>query len=103
MRRLALPIAFLFAAGLPAGQIQFEDVAGKAGVDFTLRNAAAGRFHQIELMVAGVAAFDFDNDGCQDIYFVNGAAIPSLEKEGRKAPSFTTVCSGTIAISPSPM
>ncbi len=82
MRRLALPLAFFFAAGLAAGQIQFEDVAGRAGVDFTLRNAAAGRFHQIELMVAGVAAFDYNNDGCQDIYFVNGAAIPSLEKEG---------------------
>jgi hypothetical protein len=32
-------------------------------------------------MVAGVALFDYDNDGLLDVYFVNGAAIPSLEKE----------------------
>jgi len=33
-------------------------------------------------MVAGVALFDYDNDGYLDVYVVNGAAIPSLEKEG---------------------
>ena len=85
MKRLALAFASLFsfaATALPAGQIQFEDIASDAGVNFTLRNSASGRFHQIELMVAGVAAFDYNNDGCQDIYFINGAAIPSLEKEG---------------------
>lgn len=31
-------------------------------------------------MIGGLAAFDFDNDGLLDLYFVNGAAIPSLEK-----------------------
>jgi hypothetical protein len=36
-------------------------------------------------MTGGVAAFDYNNDGCMDIYFVNGAALPSLEKSG---PSF---------------
>jgi enediyne biosynthesis protein E4 len=47
-----------------------------------LQNSASGRFHSIELMVAGVAAFDFNNDGCTDIYFTNGAAIPGLKKTG---------------------
>jgi hypothetical protein len=60
--------------------ITFEDVASRAGVDFVLRNAASGDKHQIEAMVSGVAVFDFDNDGWPDIYFVNGAAQPSLEK-----------------------
>ena len=64
-------------------QIRFEEIARTAGLRFELRNAsAAGRFHQIELMVAGVAALDFDNDGCTDIFFANGAAIPSLQKTG---------------------
>ena len=33
-------------------------------------------------MVAGVAALDYDGDGCTDIFFVNGAALPSLVKTG---------------------
>ena len=33
-------------------------------------------------MVGGVAAFDYNNDGCMDIFFTNGAAIPSLRKTG---------------------
>jgi hypothetical protein len=32
-------------------------------------------------MVAGVALLDYDGDGYLDIYLVNGAAIPSLQKE----------------------
>ena len=32
-------------------------------------------------MVAGVALLDYDADGYLDVYFVNGAAIPSLKKE----------------------
>jgi enediyne biosynthesis protein E4 len=76
---LALAAGVLFPA---SAQIQFEEVAGKAGLDFRLRNAAGTRFHQIELMVGGVAALDFNNDGCMDLFFTNGAAIPSLRKTG---------------------
>ena len=31
-------------------------------------------------MPGGVAAFDYDGDGLTDIYFANGASLPSLEK-----------------------
>lgn len=31
-------------------------------------------------MTGGVAVFDYNNDGFVDIFFTNGAAIPSLEK-----------------------
>ena len=34
--------------------------------------------------MAGVGLLDYDNDGYLDVYFVNGAAIPSLKKEGPK-------------------
>ena len=33
-------------------------------------------------MGGGVAAIDYNNDGCADIFFTNGAAIPSLKKTG---------------------
>ena len=63
-------------------QIQFEEIGAKAGLNFRLNNSAGQRFHQIELMVGGLAALDFNNDGCMDLFFTNGAAIPSLRKTG---------------------
>ena len=63
----------LFAAAAP---IAFEDIAPRAGIDFVLRNGAAGNHYQIETMVSGVVAFDHDNDGRVDLYFVNGAKQP---------------------------
>jgi enediyne biosynthesis protein E4 len=66
----------------PATRIRLVDVAREAGIDFVVDNAAFGRKYQIETMIAGVALFDFDNDGLLDIYFTNGAEIPSLEKTG---------------------
>ena len=65
----------------PASPIQFEDIAGKAGVHFVTENSPTPNKNQIETMVAGVGLLDYDGDGYLDIYFVNGAAIPSLKKE----------------------
>ena len=33
-------------------------------------------------MTGGLAVFDFDNDGLMDVFFANGAEIPSLKKSG---------------------
>ena len=35
-------------------------------------------------MVGGVGVLDYDNDGFPDIFLVNGAAIPSLQKDDPK-------------------
>ena len=76
----------LFLAGVadsfapPA--IRFEEIAAKSGLRFVLQNGEAGGFHQIELTLGGVAALDYNHDGCTDIFFTNGAAIPSLRKAG---------------------
>jgi hypothetical protein len=61
--------------------IRFENVAGKAGVNFITRNSPTPNKNQVETMVAGVGLLDYDGDGWLDIYLVNGAAIPSLQKE----------------------
>jgi hypothetical protein len=61
--------------------IKFEDIAGKAGVSFITRNSPTPNKNQIETMVAGVALLDYDGDGFLDIYLVNGAEIPSLQKQ----------------------
>jgi enediyne biosynthesis protein E4 len=67
-----------------AAHFSFRDVTSNSGIQFVLNNSASPRKHQIETMISGVALFDYNNDGLLDIFFVNGAAIPSLEKEGPK-------------------
>ncbi|HLK21428.1 MAG TPA: CRTAC1 family protein [Bryobacteraceae bacterium] len=69
------------AAGLESvAPIRFEDVASKSGIDFVLHNSPTPEKHMIETMAGGIAVFDFDGDGRPDIFFTNGAALPSLEK-----------------------
>ncbi len=67
-----LAALLLFAAD----PVAFEDIASRAGIDFTLRNGASGHHYQIETMVSGVVAFDYDGDGRVDLYFINGAKKP---------------------------
>jgi enediyne biosynthesis protein E4 len=62
--------------------IQFEEIAAKAGLNYITSNSPTEFKNQPETMVSGVALIDFDRDGFLDIYFVGGAAIPSLKKEG---------------------
>jgi enediyne biosynthesis protein E4 len=64
--------------------IRFREVAQQSGLDFVLHNNPTPRKHMIETMAGGVAAFDYNHDGKVDIFFTNGAAIPSLEKDSPK-------------------
>jgi hypothetical protein len=64
--------------------IRFRNVAGNAGIDFVLENSPSERKHLVETMPGGIAAFDYDSDGLTDIYFTNGAALPSLQKNSAK-------------------
>jgi hypothetical protein len=64
--------------------IRFREIAQSAGIDFVLQNNPTPRKHMIETMPGGVAAFDYNNDGRTDIFFTNGSAIPSLQKDSPK-------------------
>jgi enediyne biosynthesis protein E4 len=81
-------LAYLGPALAQQGQrvppIRFRNVAAEAGVDFVLENSATPEKQLIETMPGGVVAFDYDGDGLIDIFFTNGAAIPSLEKNQPK-------------------
>src|ERR1700722_18213110 len=82
-RRLlpCVPIALLAAATATA-PITFDEIGDRAGVQFTSNNGVTPQKHQPEAMLGGIAIFDFDGDGYADLYFVNGADMPSLEKKG---------------------
>ena len=60
--------------------IRFEEVAIQSGLHFVTHNCPTANKNQIETMMGGVALLDYDADGLLDIFLVNGAEIPSLEK-----------------------
>jgi enediyne biosynthesis protein E4 len=67
--------------GAPAiSAIQFENVIEQSKIKFRLKNSVSPQRYTFETMTGGVAVFDYNNDGLLDIFFTNGAAIPSLEK-----------------------
>jgi enediyne biosynthesis protein E4 len=77
--------AALISAGVaPNGPIWFKDMASSAGVHFRTENCVTAQKHQPETMPAGAVLLDYDGDGFLDIYFVNGAEMPSLKKMGPK-------------------
>jgi hypothetical protein len=68
----------------PLAPIRYGNVAASAGVDFILENSPTAEKHLIETMPGGIAVFDYDGDGLPDIFFTNGASVPSLEKNATK-------------------
>ncbi len=68
------------AADKAFSPIRFKERAVSSGIDFVLDNAVTPQKWMIESVPGGVAAFDYNSDGLTDIYFTNGAAIPSLRK-----------------------
>jgi len=78
--------------------IQFEDFAAKSRLTFQLHSGAIGEYRQPELMLGGVAALDYDNDGCFDVFFTNGATMPSLQKSDPQFLNrlFRNNCDGTF-------
>ncbi len=65
--------------------IVFENRIGASKIGFTLHSSVSAHRYSVETMTGGVAAFDYDNDGRLDLFFTNGAELPSMEKS---SPSF---------------
>jgi tetratricopeptide (TPR) repeat protein len=53
----------------------------RAGLRFHFRNSPTSRKYLIETMGGGVAIFDYDNDGWQDIFLVNGASLKDPQRD----------------------
>ena len=58
----------------------FREVAEEVGLNFHHFTGATGEFYMPEIMGAGVALFDYDNDGDLDVYLIQGAMLdPALD------------------------
>lgn len=69
-------------ASIPVAPIRMISGASSAGLNFVLRNSAAGRKYQVETLPGGLGVIDFDGDGWPDLFCANGASLPSLTKTG---------------------
>ena len=72
-------------AEIPAAK--FVDVTAAAGIQFVHNNGAYGDKLLPETMGGGVAFLDFDNDGDQDLLFVNSTYWPWKMPEGKLLPT----------------
>ncbi len=63
--------------------VRFTDITAASGVKFIHNNGATGDKLLPETMGSGVAILDFDNDGDQDLLFVNGTSWPGKAPQGR--------------------
>jgi hypothetical protein len=78
-RRIGLVLALTCLAAGPApnteGPIQFQDVTAMTGIKFVHTDGGSGTRYVFEPMASGVAVFDYNNDGKQDIYFLTGTPL----------------------------
>jgi hypothetical protein len=56
----------------------FVESAAATGLDFTHVNGATGRYYMPEIMGAGVALFDYDNDDDLDVFLVQGGQLDAV-------------------------
>jgi hypothetical protein len=91
---LALP---LLAAPAHASAIRFRRAAAAWGVDFRHHNASTGRRYMVETMVGGVVVFDYDGDGDEDLFFVDGGMLPGYTGEVPRSRLFRNEGGGRFA------
>src|SRR5688572_13929847 len=83
MTQLAAPVAQMFEK-IEVPTVRFTDVTAQAGITFKHNSGAQGEKLLPETMGGGAAFLDYDNDGDQDLLFVNGTYWPGKIPEGKK-------------------
>jgi hypothetical protein len=83
---LLAPVALIGCADeVPLAR--FKNVTAEAGIQFVHVNGAYGEKLLPETMGGGVAFFDFDNDGHQDLLFINSSYWPVHAPSGQPPPT----------------
>lgn len=68
------------ARAAPVRRPIFREVAAEVGLSFHHFSGAAGEHLMPEILGAGVALFDYDNDGDLDVYLLQGTMLESGKK-----------------------
>ena len=78
----------LFANSLAGSPVPlFREVANDIGLKFQHFTGATGEYYMPEIMGAGVALFDYDNDGDLDVYLIQGSTFdPAQDPRRTKFP-----------------
>jgi len=72
------PVCGLAPAQQPK-PLRFVDVTAETGIAFRHNDGSSGRRYIVEYVSAGLALFDYDGDGDEDVYFLNGALLPGAK------------------------
>src|SRR5437867_2732063 len=75
------------AAKFPVPEVKFTDITAKAGIRFQHTCGGFGKKLLPEALGSGVAFLDFDNDGHQDLLFINSCHWPGYEPKDKPAPT----------------
>ena len=63
----------------PETLIRLSDVTSQSGVTFEHTDGGGGEGYIVEGMASGIVLFDYDLDGLEDIYFLNGAPLKGTQ------------------------
>ena len=78
-------MTWIAASSRPSPEPLFQEISEKVGLTFKHFTGATGEYYMPEIMGAGVALFDYDNDGDLDVYLLQGTVFdpnqdPALSK-----------------------
>jgi enediyne biosynthesis protein E4 len=91
IRKLLAVLSLLLAAAPHAASaegIKLREVSKAWGIDFHHHNGGSGERYMVETMVGGVVMFDFDGDGDEDLFFVDGGSLPGYTGEPARSRLF---------------